>query len=127
MKKRWIFSLVIVIFAVSLASAKMLETKKPILPTAKDRQERIKARVSALDKKLDLTETQEKQITDILTRSKEDVNKILEDAGERIAAIKEKAELQVQEVLTTTQREKFNQVEEEEPDDDPTKVLKSVY
>lgn len=105
----------------------MLESKKPILPTKKDRQERVRDRVRELDKKLDLSEEQEKKIYDIMWKAKEEVNKILEESGEKIAALKMEMEERWQEILTQEQRDRLKGLDETEEDDESLAVIKSAY
>ncbi|MBP7215654.1 MAG: hypothetical protein KBA46_00010 [Candidatus Omnitrophica bacterium] len=119
--------LCVICFTSSVIFAKMLENKKTKLPTLRDRQERIKARVAALDEKLNLSTEQEKKITDILNKSKADIALVLDEAGDKVSAIKIQAELDLQAALTQEQRELFNKVDEQDSEDDPYKVIKSAY
>jgi Spy/CpxP family protein refolding chaperone len=107
--------------------AKMMESSKPRLSTKAQRLGKIQARVIALNKKLNLSDLQRKQITDILAKVKEDTAKMLEEAGENIKELKAKGEEEIEKVLTKEQKDKFNNVHEEEEDEDVVKVFKSNY
>ena len=107
--------------------AKMMESSKPRLSTKAQRLGKIQARVIALNKKLNLSDLQRKQITDILTKVKEDIAKMLEGAGENIKEVKAKGEEEIEKVLAKEQKDKFNNVREEEEDEDVVKVFKSNY
>jgi len=114
--------------AASSVFAKMMESSKPKLPTTREqRAGKIQARVIALNKKLNLSDQQRKQITEILARVKEDTIKMLEETGERIGELKAKGEEEIAKVLTEQQREKFNNIHEEETDEDVVKVFKTSY
>ncbi|HTZ11684.1 MAG TPA: hypothetical protein VMD04_04860 [Candidatus Margulisiibacteriota bacterium] len=130
MKKRQLFITlaIIAVFAVSSALAKMLESAPPHLSTKQQRLNKIQARVNTLDKKLNLSEPQKKQITEILSRVKDKAVEILEDASQRISQIKESGEAEIEKTLTKEQQDKFNNVYEKEgEDEDIVKVLKSSY
>ena len=122
MSRRIFFFLVMMlcIFIGQLAFARMMESKK--LTFKQQRLDKIKSRVNNLTKKLTLTEDQQKKITIILTESKEEVIKLLEDSGTKIADLRKKAEDQIEEVLTPEQRDKFRGVEEKDAEDE--EVLK---
>jgi len=107
--------------------AKMMESSKPRLSTKAQRLGKIQARVIALSKKLSLTDLQRKQITDILTKVKDDTAKILEDAGENIREVKARGEEEIDKVLNKEQKDKFSNVHEEEVDEDIVKVFKTTY
>jgi len=107
--------------------AKMMESSKPRLSTKAQRLGKIQARVIALNKKLNLSDLQRKQITDILTKVKEDIAKMLEGVGENIKELKAKGEEEIEKVLAKEQKDKFNNVREEEEDEDVVKVFKSNY
>jgi Spy/CpxP family protein refolding chaperone len=113
--------------AASSVFAKMMESSKPKLTTREQRAGKIQARVIALNKKLNLSDQQRKQITEILARVKEDTVKMLEETGERIGELKAKGEEEIAKVLTEQQKEKFNNVHEEETDEDVVKVFKTSY
>jgi len=119
---------IILILIVNCAFAKMMESKKPRLPTKEQRVSRIQARINELNKKLNLNEEQKTKIKEILTETKEETVKMLEETGERIAEAKAKGEEEVGKVLTKEQRDKFNNVyEKEEDDEDVLKVFKTSY
>ena len=107
--------------------AKMMESSKPRLSTKAQRLGKIQARVIALNKKLNLSDLQRKQITDILTKVKDDTAKILEDAGENIREVKARGEEEIDKVLNKEQKDKFSNVHEEEVDEDIVKVFKTTY
>ena len=113
--------------AASSVFAKMMESSKPKLTTREQRAGKIQARVIALNKKLNLSDQQRKQITEILARVKEDTVKMLEETGEKIRELKANGEEEIAKVLTEQQREKFNNVNEEETDEDVVKVFKTSY
>ena len=107
--------------------AKMMESSKPRLSTKAQRLGKIQARIVMLSKKLNLSDLQRKQITDILSKVKDDTAKILEEAGENIREAKAKGEEEIEKVLAKEQKDKFNNVHEEEEDEDVVKVFKSNY
>jgi Spy/CpxP family protein refolding chaperone len=118
---------IILLIVSAPVSAKMLESARPKLSTRQQRMNKIQRRVVALNKKLDLNEQQRKQITDILTKVKEEVVKMLEATGERIREVKRGGEEDIEEVLSPKQRKVFNNVREQEEDEDIVKVFKSSY
>ena len=118
----------IILSLVGTASAKMMESAPPRLSTKQQRQNRIQARINALDKKLNLSEAQKKQITEILTRVKDKAVEVLEEASQKISKLKEDGEVEIEGILTQVQKDKFNNVYEKEgEDEDIVKVLKSSY
>jgi|GEM_PF-4137497 len=119
MFKRKIFPLLIIfLFTNSLVFAKMMESKKPLAPPKWQRQEKIKRRVRDLSIKLNLTEEQQKKITEILNKSREDIAKILEETSDKIYQIKMQVEQDIEGVLTEEQRKKFNKIQEKEEEDE---------
>lgn len=118
----------VVFIFVGSAFAKMMESAPPRLSTKQQRLNKIQARVNTLDKKLNLSEAQKKQITDILSRVKDKAVEALEEASQKISKLKEDGEVEIEETLTQIQKDKFNNVYEKEvEDEDIVKVLKSSY
>ena len=128
-RRRFIWLLILgVIFCVNSASAKLLEKKKPRLPTKADRQERIKQRVTDLSVKLSLSEQQAKKITDLLNRSKEETERLLEETGKKIVDLKLQTEKNLQAILTEEQRDKYNKIyQKEQEEDEDLMLFKSEY
>lgn len=130
MKKRNLFIAlaIIAIFTTSSALAKMLESAPPRMSTKQQRLNKIQNRVNTLDKKLNLSEAQRKQITEILSRVKDKAVEILEEASQKISKLKEEGEVEIEGTLDQPQKEKFKNVYEKEgEDEDIVKVLKSSY
>jgi Spy/CpxP family protein refolding chaperone len=121
------FTITLVIITVNSVFAKMMESAKPRLSTKEQRMNKIQARIISLNKKLNLSDLQRKQITDILTKVKGETTKMLEDTGEDIRNAKAQGEEEIEKVLTKEQRDKFNNVREQEEDEDVVKVFKSSY
>ena len=112
----------------NFAFSKLLEKKRTRLPTKEERANRIKDRVTKLSIQLSLNEEQRKKITDILNRSKEEIYRILEETGEKIADLKLQTEKNLQDLLTKEQREKYNKIyQEEQAEDEDMTIFKSSY
>jgi len=129
MIKRISILLTAIIFMVTfnISLAKMLEKKRPRLPSKEQRGERIQNRVKELSIKLNLNDEQGKKITGILTKSKEKINQLLEETGDKIAQMREKSEQDLQAVLTKEQRDKYIAAPQESEEEELIKVFKTTY
>jgi len=125
-KRLLILSFVIIVATASLIYAKMIESAKP-RSQLRERIEKIQARVIELDKKLNLSEEQKKKITAILTKTKEETTKILEEAGDKIAELKSNTEVEIEGVLTKKQFSIYKEVPEEKEDESILKIFKGKY
>jgi Spy/CpxP family protein refolding chaperone len=124
----FIAAVIVIIFVSSSSFAKMIESRKPRLPSKQQRLNKIQMRVNELNKKLNLKEAQKTQITDILTRVKEETVKLLEETGQKITQLKAAGEVEIEGTLTKEQRDKFNNVYETEGDEeDIVKIFRSSY
>jgi F0F1-type ATP synthase membrane subunit b/b' len=125
-KRLLILSFLIIASSASFVCAKMIESAKP-RQQARERIEKIQARVNELDAKLNLNDEQKKKITGILTKAKEATAKILEDVGDQITQLKANAETEIEGVLTKQQFEKYKEVPAEKDDDNVLKIYKGKY
>lgn len=128
MLKRAVSFLIVItlLFLGHAVFAKMIESKKP--RTRQERVERIKARVQEMTATLNLNGAQKEKITEILTRTKEETLRLIEITGEKITEVKSQAEVEIDAVLSTRQKEQYrNMTKEEEEEDAFLKVYKSTY
>ncbi len=109
-----------------LAFSQTLLSERPVKQAQGQRGLTLEERVHELSLRLNLSEEQAKKITSILTKSKENTSKLIEDASEKIKVLKAKAEADVENVLTKEQRRAYKKAPAppEEKEDTVLKVFK---
>jgi hypothetical protein len=108
------------------AFSEMLQSEKPRkLVTREQRIEsRIDSRIRELEEKLDLTLEQKIKIKEILSKAKGETTKILNEAAGKAKKVKDKADSEIDGVLTKEQKNRLDEVPEEEAADEEDELLK---
>ena len=125
-RKALLFSVVFMLIAFS-AYAQMIESR--IRKTVRERRvQTIQEQVNELSKKVDLTVEQKTKIIEIMTKEKEDIDCLLQEAGDKIQELKNNNKKAIDALLIAEQRKKLQgSAKEKEDYDDPLKVFKSIY
>lgn len=99
--------------------AKMLKSKHTRVPSSApvERVEAIQARVDTMTEELRLSEKQKEQVKDILTRARDERNRLMTEAAEKMTETNDNAAAGVEAILTPEQKNKFRGVEENNDED----------
>ncbi|MBM3254718.1 MAG: hypothetical protein FJZ08_00225 [Candidatus Omnitrophica bacterium] len=111
------------------ASSETLVSEKPAKvqgAVSEQRLERVEARIRELNQRLDLSLEQKIKVKEILTKEKTENAKIISEAAVKSRKLKEKADAEIESILTKKQLNLFRNVvsEEEEAQDEEDEMLK---
>jgi len=111
------------------ASSETLVSEKPAKvqgAVSEQRLERVEARIRELNQRLDLSLEQKIKVKEILTKEKTENAKIISEAAVKSRKLKEKADAEIESILTKKQLNLFKNVvsEEEEAQDEEDEMLK---
>ena len=116
--KAFIFTVILILFTASSGFAKMLETKQPVKKTKEPKTESVDDKLQKLSEKLKLTEEQKIKVREVLSRSKEEIIKVLDEAGTKIERIDNNTDAEIESLLTEEQKNKFSTGPKEESETD---------
>lgn len=95
------------------ACSEMLESEEPRRASIqKQRVEKIEARIKELDDKLGLTLEQKIKVKEILTKTKEETSKVLDEVAAKVKKIKDRSDAEIKTVLTKRQKGLLREVPE---------------
>jgi hypothetical protein len=114
---------VLILLVARPAFAQTLLSQRPITKQGPQRKT-IEEKVQELYLQLNLSEEQRKKIVQILTKSRENTSKVIEDLSEKIAAIKKKSEADIEALLTREQRLKYKNTREPQEEEEEDTILK---
>ncbi len=125
-KIRVLLVLAVVLFLGAYSvSAEMLKSK---VKTIRERRAAtILEKANEMVVKCDLDLDQKLKVVEILTKTREEVDKLLEEVVDKLSEIKAKEKSGIEATLTEEQRKKFTEAPKFEEEEDLMKVYKSKY
>ena len=128
MKSKNLFLLVLIgvfFLGVYSVSAQMLKSKTKT--TRERRAATILQKANEMAAKFDLNLEQKLKVIEVLTKTREEIDKLLEEVADKLNEIKVNEKSGIEVALTEEQRKKFSEPPVFEEEDDLMKIYKSNY
>jgi len=128
MKNKSIFLFILIgIFCLGIYSVSAQMLKSKIKTTRERRAATILQKANEMAAKFDLNLEQKLKIIEVLTKTREEIDKLLEEVADKLNEIKVNEKSGIETAMTEEQRKKFSEPPVFEEEDELMKIYKSKY